>query len=396
MPDKTEISENLRQRIAALRAELTERRAGNTGASSHASVASLLSSLEQPLLDSVFAVRNNAVVMRESLSPDQLLQIANSTERAHQRLLSLLRPLLEIARIEERTNEVKSDVHSIHSIAHEASLYAQWYYSNRKELSFEVDLRSDDKLIECDAIHLRDLIAHTAIFVAATLQTGRIRISLDASGDRSRSEVEWNVSIFDFVQYPQFDQTVSLSSADYESSPEGQLLISFIGALADELGAVISLQDVPPGLRVFHESAVKHSVEPVAENVMQGPWTSVPIVTLDAPPHDFRAIEAEVIEIGAVGEPDDVIRRTGAGLVVLHHHRDLDERSLARNISYALQSSVPVLVRASNLSYEDFLRYQSNVDAIVLEPSDKQTLARYVRGLTRTNRRTEKRNAQIH
>ncbi|MCS6760525.1 MAG: hypothetical protein MO852_17530, partial [Candidatus Devosia euplotis] len=139
MPDNTDIAEQLRQRITALRIELSEHRTSNTGAASDASVATLLSSLEQPILDSIFAVRNNAVVMRESLSPDQLLQIANSTERAHQRLLGLFRPLLEIARIEERANEAKVDVHSIHSIAHEASLYAQWYYSNRKDLSFEVD-----------------------------------------------------------------------------------------------------------------------------------------------------------------------------------------------------------------------------------------------------------------
>jgi hypothetical protein len=165
-------------------------------------------------------------------------------------------------------------------------------------------------------------------------------------------------------------------------------------ALSFAIGATVEVSDVPKGLLVRLSAPMIRQI-PIPTSVPKSPWAASPTLLAQEEPSGFIPLRTQRVLTSRYEQIDELIEEASPGLVVLHQPAD-DEDATRRNLALCQRVDIPVLLRASFLSYEQLKRYRSHVDAILMEPCEEAVLAKYVVGLSTLDRRVRRRAAEIH
>lgn len=357
---------------------------------------SLFRSTAPQVLNATYSIRHSLAVLQEAITREEQQHLFAAVRRAASKIEALTRPLLELATREVSRPAGQMRPYSLDTLLKESVLYVRSYLGEFDPVTVESICRCKDLIVHCEPSRVRDMIAHTTMFLALSLKSGRLRITLDTDGAGATRKIQWGVSYSDFELRSQQMSLADLECPGYDSTGERALARSFVLAQAESIGGTVKPLDVPPGILLEHEVSVLHDVPPISQKLLNSRWTEKPVIICDEPPDSFLIIDAELV---AVSDDDDlptVREELDASLLVLHHLERSPPTIIANNIRRAHKAELPVLLRASTLDYQEYLDYRNTVDAILLEPCDKEMLARYVIGLSQHDRRTGHRQAQLH
>ena len=357
---------------------------------------SLLANLESDLLNPVDAIISNSEIIAEADDYQRRVTLASSTMKAAHILEEIIQKLLELARIASKTFKLNPETTSLHSLSHESALLAQSIRHGGQGLRVDIQIESDDAMVDCDRGRIVHLISSAIILVGALTRAARVKILLRANQMDGDMACAWLVQIPEAMAGPAVRDALEYPESELPRAAKRALEILFTESLASALGVALSTIDLPPGIQIAAKLPVVRRAPPPDTQRLFRELEAGRIVIVDEPPDGFTLLPTTFTEVPDLNKLKDFVRDKNANLVVLHHNELTRPGTIAKRLAYCFESRVPVLLRASSLTYEQFHRYRNHVDAVILEPSDPAVLARYIVGLSQHDRRHNRRPADIH
>jgi len=356
----------------------------------------LLAELESDLLNPIYAIISNSEIIAEVDDFQGRISLALSTKKAARILEETINKLLELARIATKNFKLQPEITSVHSLTHEAALLAQSVRHGGLGLRVDVQLDSDDVMAKCDSGRMAHLISSAVLSVVALTHETRVKVTLRSYRQEEGVCCTWLIQLDESGPGATARDALRLPDPGQPRAAKRALGVLFTESLASQLGAELVTVDVPLGIQLtVILPFIRLTPPPDMHRLTQALQTGV-IVVVDEPPSSFSPLPTTFTEVPDPDELDSYVRKMKARLLVLHHDESTPSHAITKILTYCQESRVPVLLRASALTYEQFNRYRYHLDAIILEPSEPSMLARYVVGLSHHNRRRDRRPANLH
>lgn len=359
-------------------------------------IQTLLINQTERLLDPVYAIAANADVSIDVQDEAQREALAQSSKRAA-RLLELgLNQLLVVAKILDGRFSTNLNVCSLHSITHQAILMARSHLGSDCKLQLLPRVDQHDVIVRGDERILAVTLTSMLQLLIDHRMSGDAQLTLHCRQTNGNVVASWVASIEHCDHQPEWGRLLRLPAVGEGGAGRRVLNLVHLLSLATMLDAELNVREVPNSLQFSIKLPFVRRVPAMNLPSTGVAWVDGAIAIAGDGLESFTPITGQTIFIGADGELAGAIHQTAARLLVLHQTERRTREDVARSLEICRQVNVPVLLRASYLTYEDFTRYRAVLDAIVLEPTSTETLARYVIGLTRRNQRRSKRPADIH
>lgn len=395
--------QELRQRVSRLETELAAAKAklrdpSNRILVTESSVTSLLIRLQEELLNPISAIIANASLWPEVYSDMECARLTKATKLAAFRLESTVTKVVTVAQVATRSFELKPTLCSVHAICHEASLLATSLSPPDCDCGCSVSLSPQDMIVELDPRRIVQAIAAIIRAQSRHRPCGISTLKLHVH-NVSNLIADLEIAILPSKK-GRASPRLSVLQPQSTEGRIGSLMVLdavFISVLAAEMGITVTERTNGASTITMRVSLpIRRIVEQPEPSIVDEQWIRAPIAVINEPPPGFTPLRARVVCI-----PDDIdiearMKEEDARLLVLYQPDDNDEFAVLRNLDYCRRVSAPILLRAADLSYEHFSRYRTCLDAVILEPSSNETLARYVIGLSRGERRGQRRLAEIH
>lgn len=395
--------QELRERVSRLETELSAAKAklrdpANPVPVTESSVTALLIRLQEELLNPISAIIANASLWPDVYSDMERVRLTKATKLAAFRLESTVTKIVTVAQVASGSFDLKPTLCSVHAICHEASLLAASLSPPDCSCACNVSLSLDDVIVELDPSRFVHAIAAIIRAQARHQSCGISSLSVRVN-NVNKGTADLEISVVPSKE----GGTSPRSSVLHPQATDGRmgslmvLDAVFISVLAAEMGVTVTEHPQESGAITLRLSLpLRRIIKPPEPSRLDEQWVSHPIAVINEPPPGFTPLRARVVCIPDDTDIDKRMQEEGARLLVLYQPDDSDERTVLRNLDYCRRVTGPVLLRAAELSYEHFTRYRNSLDAVILEPSTKATLARYVIGLSSDEKRGRRRLAEIH
>jgi hypothetical protein len=358
---------------------------------------SLLTDLEHDLLNPVYAIISNAEIIASLAKLADRRDIASSTKRAARILECNLVRLLDLSHVSMNQFDLCPQDNSLRSITHQAVLLLSDIHQENRSIRFDAVFESTDWIVAADGQRVVHLLV--SALQSALLSLQDCTVSLTQHNERQGDQVtaSWYISIDSPLTDQDWRQALDLPTEDGPLLGRASLGVLYTRALSEVLGADIVIGDVPYGLQVTLQLPVVHNVDQAPPDLLtRNTWVDSTILVSREPPNLFTPLRASMTLIPPEADIPTYLQETNAELLILHQTGEGGDDEFERNLQICRQSRLPVLLRASALTYDQFNRYKDKLDAILMEPSEEGDLARYIVGLTRPNRRSSRRQADIY
>ena len=359
-----------------------------------ADLVALLKSVDEDLRNAVYAIINSFEILPEADIREDRETLHRTGIIAARRIEYTHHKLSTLARIVTRDFGSRRTDRSAQSLTREAVLFAIAQDGRFAEVKRQPHFTGQDLIVSVYAESVVDLLASAILSVSGRCREGMVRVAMNHAEHDGESEITWLITVEGAAQKPHWGRVLTAASLPDLSEGEVAIHDRYWRALADAIDARVEVSDVPPGLQIRLVAPVvrqaRHPDEPPKK-----PWTDRPALLASKLPANFCAIRTDCIDLPAAEDLELLLEHLEPGLLVLHQPQE-DELATRRNIRLCQQVDIPVLLRASNLTYEQLTRYRPHVDAILLEPCEEATLAQYVVGLCASDRRSRRRLAELH
>lgn len=354
-------------------------------------LAPFILSLRRDVLAPVYGILNQVDALRiagAQSDPAVLSSIYAATRAVERNAIRLLAFAKESARSPISAPEPVS----LHSVTHEAALLASAMFPRMFASAPAVDLPRSDAVTTLDRERLIQLLATLLYLSRVLMDKSDPRISLSISQSGPTSTATWSLGeCTSFWPWPSFDALAE----DPRVLSRNCFEVSFIHETCSVLGASVSIDATRTGLRLELPFEAIRAVDPMAvpENVV---WTTAPVVVSSLAPESFAPLPGNVVVMAPDADPRATVAETGARVFLAHHTKGMSPDAVFRLVMTCVSMTVPVLLRSDALDYDTFQNFKDYVDAVIVEPCRKETLARYVVGLAMNDRRARRRPAEIH
>lgn len=360
-------------------------------------IAKWVLSLERDILGPTQGILNQADVMNITSSEkhDPLaVQSVFTSARALER--NLIR-LLDLSKLHAGTLQPAPEICSVQSLTHEARLVARAMAPRLFTGQVQVHLPATDMISMLEKGLLLELLATMTLLVYRASARAQCNLHLSFTGHGPDARATWRIGAERGVL-----PSLSLDAlrSDPLWAPRHLFDLDFVERVASALGCTVAIEGDRSGFVCELSTPPVHEVfsPEVPRNVL---WTTVPILMSTASPQGFTPIPGKVVICAPDVDHNDFdiqrqVEESGARLFIAHHTANTAPRTLFNLLIACVGSPVPVLFRSSGLDYDIMSNFQHYVDAFMLEPCRRETLARYVVGLSTRDRRKGRRSAQIH
>lgn len=303
-----------------------------------------------------------------------------------------LRRVLDLAKLSAGALSPSPEVCSAQSLTHEAVLVARAIAPKLLNGEIRVQLPCLDVVSMLEKRILVELLATIVLLVYRAGTRGSCDLNLTFLGEGKSTRAVWHVSAEPGV-FP--GRSLDELQADPRWASRHLFDLAFVGRVAVALGGAVGVDPDRSGLILELPTVPVHKVDELKlpRNVL---WTTAPILMSTASPEGFTPVPGNVIIVDPTADMETQIEETGARLFIAHHTREMRPEAVFRLLVTCVTMPIPVLLRSSALDYDTLCNFQDHVDAFLLEPCRRETLARYVVGLASNDRRTNRRAAQIH
>ncbi|MEM7313697.1 MAG: hypothetical protein AAF497_11160 [Planctomycetota bacterium] len=393
-----ELESAIRAQIAALQRRLGRLKDSSldlTTLSPHdlVDITALLPELEHELFNPLYAIIGNSEIIGALSEASEQRDLAQSTKRAARCLERHLRRLVEVSLASLGHLELLLAPTSMRSVTHQALLLASETTLDDQSFEYIPAFHSADRIVETDGDRLAQLLASCILSVVGPLPGGRVKLTYEVQGQDSHPCINWFLSIDSNVP-PDWRRAVAVPSDLIGNSGMAKLDVLYSMALADALDARVIIGDVPPCLRVLLRPTLLHIVREPEESPQLD--DDVSIFAFGDPNHRFSELPHAITELAADQDIVSALEESRRGVLVLHQHDRAGASQFSKNMEICSRVRIPILLRATSLTREQYSRYRDNLDAIVMEPCRPDDLLRFIAGLTRSERRSRARRANIY
>jgi hypothetical protein len=354
-----------------------------------------LLSLQRDLLGPTYSVINHVDAMsisgRNSLDQAALHTVFSAARSLERNLCRLV----DLAKLSSGTLRSAPEVGSVQSLTHEAVIVARAMAPHVLNGGVCVHPPAIDVVATLEKRIFVELLATITLLVYRASARAQCDLQLSFTGQGADTRTAWRISA-ERGALPARSLEALQSDALWASRHLFDL--AFVERVVNALGGSVAIQNDRSGFVCELPTPPIHKGDSpnISGNIL---WTTAPILLSSASPQGFMPVPGKVFILNPNLDDFPIetqIQESGARLFIVNHFPTMSAHVVLKLLVTCVGLSVPVLFRSSALDYDTMCNFRDHVDAIVLEPCSRETLARYVVGLTTHNRRAIRRPAQIH
>lgn len=352
------------------------------------SLSRIVVALQNELLGPLYSILNNTNVLAGDTTPAEHRRLVGANLQSVTTLERSLTRIVELANLSTDSLVLRPANTSIHSMTLEAALSAS--SDTRRSSEVSTDLHGPDAIISTDHNRTVSMIANALHSLASP---DRIR---SLSCKTSYDEDSTHISVLWTVKYIQPAVDVSTLSPNIYPNTRRAVSSSYLHAIAVALGANVDETEDRTVVRLSAEFPTVHSIDTAKSSESETILDDARILHYAPSSSDRFELPIDTVYLDQDDDLADCIATSSASLLVLNHSSETDDEHLATNLYLSQKSTIPVLLRSSDLTYDQFVRYRDHVDVILLEPAELSVLTRYIAGLSGNDRRHHRRRASLH
>lgn len=300
--------------------------------------------------------------------------------------------LLTYARESAGPSQLAEDPLSLHSVTFEASLLAKAMFPLLFRKPVEVEVSGANPIAPFSRHRITHFLATLLYFSTSALGVRDVKLRLSFAFHADSGAAHWRIPLVaPAVPWSSFEELLD----DPEVFARNCFEVNFIRHTARLLGASLTLDSEDPA---FVCSIPLTPIREVGDfsNTDRVLWTTSPIVMSSPLPDGFTSVSGNVVVLSKDSDPFVAVEKSGARLFLANHTREMKPPEVNHLINICARMPVPVIFRSDALDYDVFHDAKDFADAVLWEPCRRETLARYVVGLSQTDRRARRRSAEIH
>lgn len=281
---------------------------------------------------------------------------------------------------------------SLQSITHETALLSKAMFPLLFRKPAAVRTSGPDVISSFSRHRLTHFLSTLLYFSTSVIGSRDVQLRLSFSFDVDASSARWEIPFAaSSVPWTSFEDILDdpkvLSRSGFE--------VNFIRHTTPLLGASLTLDPEKPLIVCQIPCRPIREVSPFSytDRVV---WTTSPIVMSSSLPDGFSPVSGNVVVLSEDTDPFVTVEKSGARVFLANHTKSMSPPEVNRLINICARMPIPVIFRSDALDYDVFHDAKDFADAVLLEPCRRETLARYVVGLSQSDRRARRRAAEIH